>query len=317
MGQLLSLPMILFGIGGLLWRRCGGQGRQEMTGVRGIIFDCDGVLFASHQANLAYYNAVLAELGEPLVRPEEREKAHLCHTAATPQVFAGLLGAERVDAALAWRSPSIIAVLSHIWCRSRTWRRPWRISPSRLPLAIATNRGNSMAEILRHFGLRIISGRGDQPRRAPAQTVAGHASAGRRTAWTATGELLFVGDSELDWAAAQAAGIRFAAYKADLQGDLRVEGYRELLQFWWMPLARRPACHGQRRDHWSSPDFTSSRCLNRLQRLDHFQDMAAVDSTIADVVHQGADYVNAAPMFFQTMEVGRGRAATSNPCPWS
>ena len=69
-----------------------------MTGIDGVIFDCDGVLFESHQANLAYYNAVLEKLGEPPVLAEQRERAHLCHTAASPVVFDGLLGRERVDA---------------------------------------------------------------------------------------------------------------------------------------------------------------------------------------------------------------------------
>jgi phosphoglycolate phosphatase-like HAD superfamily hydrolase len=41
-------------------------------------------------------------------------------------------------------------------------------------------------------------------------------------------ELLFVGDSELDSAAAMRAGIRFAAYKGDLPGELKIRSHSEL-----------------------------------------------------------------------------------------
>jgi phosphoglycolate phosphatase-like HAD superfamily hydrolase len=41
-------------------------------------------------------------------------------------------------------------------------------------------------------------------------------------------ELLFVGDSELDSAAAMRAGIRFAAYKGDLPGELKIRSHNEL-----------------------------------------------------------------------------------------
>ena len=202
-----------------------------MTGIRGVIFDCDGVLFASHQANLAYYNAVLTELGEPPVRPDDREKAHLCHTAASPQVFAGLLGPERVEAALSLAVALDYRPFMPFMAPEPDMAETLARLAERLPLAVATNRGNSMVEILRHFGLEsyfraVVTSR-DVPRPKPWPDML--LLAAERLGLT-TGELLFVGDSELDCAAARAAGMRFAAYKADLQGDLRLAGHRELLQ---------------------------------------------------------------------------------------
>ena len=43
--------------------------------------------------------------------------------------------------------------------------------------------------------------------------------------------LLFVGDSELDQAAAKAAGMRFAAYRRDLPAEVQVESHRQLLEW--------------------------------------------------------------------------------------
>jgi len=42
-------------------------------------------------------------------------------------------------------------------------------------------------------------------------------------------ELLFVGDSELDQAAAKSAGMPFAVYRGDLQADLRLEHHGVLV----------------------------------------------------------------------------------------
>lgn len=200
-----------------------------MTGIRGVIFDCDGVLFASHAANLAYYNAVLVRLGEPPVRPEEREKAHLCHTAASPQVFAEILGTARAEEALA-----LAAVLDYRQFIPYMTPEPemaetLALLASRRPLAVATNRGNSMEEVLRHFGLEtffqaVVTSRDVvRPKPWPDMLLLAAERIG-----IATEELLFVGDSELDLAAARGAGIRFVAYKEELGGELRVNGFREL-----------------------------------------------------------------------------------------
>ncbi|MFA5516070.1 MAG: HAD family hydrolase [Desulfuromonadales bacterium] len=201
-----------------------------MTGIRGVIFDCDGVLFSSLPANLAYYNAILTALGEPPVLTGDREKIHLCHTAASPQVFAGLLGEGRVQAAL-----SMAADLDF-----RRFIPEMRPEPDmadslarlaqRFSLAVATNRGTSMDEILQYFKLdtyfrTVITSR-DVPRPKPWPDML--LLAAERLELT-TGQLLFVGDSELDQAAAQAAGMRFAAYKTDLPGDVRVGSYKELM----------------------------------------------------------------------------------------
>ena len=58
-----------------------------MSKVEAIIFDCDGVMFESHQANLAFYNRILTEFNYPLVTVEQKDLAYLCHTASSPVVL--------------------------------------------------------------------------------------------------------------------------------------------------------------------------------------------------------------------------------------
>ena len=201
-----------------------------MKGIRGVIYDCDGVLFESRQANLAYYNAILNHFGEPTISNEERDLAHLCHTAASPTVFRELLGAGRTDAALSFAAsvdyrqfipfmkpePGMVEALSAL--------------STQMPLAVATNRGNSMPEILAHFGLgqffrTVVTCRDvERPKPHPDMLF----TAARRLGLKEH-ELLFLGDSELDREAARAAGIRFAAYKGYVDGDIVIEDHMNLL----------------------------------------------------------------------------------------
>jgi HAD superfamily hydrolase (TIGR01509 family) len=200
-----------------------------MTGIRAIIYDCDGVLFESRAANLAYYNAVLRQLGAPPVAADDRLKAHLCHTAASPEVFAGLLGAERVEQALA-----CAAVLDYRQFIPFMTPEPGMVETlaalsAQMPLAVATNRGTSMPEILRHFGLTqyfqtVVTSR-DVARPKPYPDMLELVA--RRLGLPGE-DLLFVGDSELDSTAAARAGVRFAAYKGVLPGELKIGSHNEL-----------------------------------------------------------------------------------------
>lgn len=201
-----------------------------MLNPKGIIFDCDGVLFESKSANLAYYNEILSHFNEAPVTVDQHDRAHICHTAATPQVLLSLLGPER--------SKTAIRMVANLDYKKFI---PFMIPEPHLfeviaslaesyPLAVATNRGTSMKEILCHFGLdryfKVVITSRDVVRPKPfpdmLHLAANHLGMSEK-------ELLFVGDSELDAAAANAAGIPFVAYKS-LQGNaLTISSHREIL----------------------------------------------------------------------------------------
>lgn len=207
-----------------------------MNSVAGIVFDCDGVLFESRAANLAYYNAILEWFNEPPVESSDEVRSQLCHTAASPEVLRILLGEGRVDTALdVARSldyrrfipkmepePGVVETLS--------------VLSARFPLAVATNRGGSMHEILEHFELagffRAVVTSRDVPRPKPHPDML--IEAARRLALEPR-QLLFVGDSELDRSAAAAAGICFAAYRSNLSGELQLASHQQLLDLFITP----------------------------------------------------------------------------------
>ncbi|BCR05413.1 haloacid dehalogenase [Desulfuromonas versatilis] len=203
-----------------------------MIGPRGIIFDCDGVLFESRQANLAYYNAVLDEFGVAPVSPDDRERAHLCHTAASPRVFEVLLGP-----ALAVRALEVAAAMNYRRFIPHMTPEPGMaealsLLSAKMPLAVATNRGTSMPEILEYFDLSryfsaVVTCR-HVPRPKPYPDMLLMAA---RELGLGMNELLFVGDSELDRDAARSAGVPFAAYKWQAEGARTISGHGELVEW--------------------------------------------------------------------------------------
>ncbi len=201
-----------------------------MNGIRGLVFDCDGVLFESRQANLAYYNVILNAFDVPPVDADDHDKAHLCHTAASRNVFSGLLGEERVDRAMIMAAELDYREFIPFMQPEPGLSEALASLSAHFPLAVATNRGYSMPEILEHFGLSdyfttVVTSRDvAQPKPQPDMLL----EAADRLC-VSTHELLFIGDSELDQAAALAAKMPFAIYRGSLAADVRIDHHQELV----------------------------------------------------------------------------------------
>lgn len=198
---------------------------------RAVVFDCDGVLFESKRANLAYYNQVLEHFGVAPVLESDHQRCHLCHTSASPEVFAELLGKGRVEEALAFAANLGYQRFIPYLQPEPELREVLESLSARLPLAVATNRGSSLVEILAHFSLEryfqtLVTSR-DVARPKPYPDMLFEAS---RRLGLEPGEVLFVGDSRLDREAAAAAGMPFVAYRSELgEGVKKVSGHRDLL----------------------------------------------------------------------------------------
>ncbi len=203
-----------------------------MSRLEGIIFDCDGVLFESRAANLAYYNRILEKFSYPIVEPDQKEQAHLCHTASTPNVLAKLVAPGDLQPALEYAAtldyrefipdltpePHLEYVLGQL--------------SARFPLAIATNRGTSVEAILSHFGISdffnvIVTCRDvAKPKPAPDMLLLASQRLG-----LAPQSCLFIGDSELDLQAATGAQVRFVGYGGLAAGEQAIDSHLQLLDF--------------------------------------------------------------------------------------
>jgi len=196
-----------------------------------IVFDCDGVLFESISANLAFYNSVLRRFGADEVCRDDAEQVRLCHTANSAVVFSTLLGPQRGAEALAYAlNLGYEQFIPHMQPEPGVEEALATLA-SQLPLGVATNRGGSIHPILEHFSLtrhfRAVISVLDVERPKPWPDMLWLAA---ERLGVAVERILFVGDSELDRQAAQAAGAQFIAYKADdLQAQQRVDSHTELL----------------------------------------------------------------------------------------
>jgi len=178
---------------------------------RAVIFDCDGVLFDSWHANVAYYNAVRAALGLPPMDADWERRAHfLAASSVFQEMFtddrALLERARRIAQTIDYEPfyqlmvpvPGLHEVLAQL-------RPSWR-------LGMATNRGSTVQEVVRRFGLDAwldaAVGVLDVSRPKPYPDVIEECLARLAVPPVA---VVYIGDAESDAAAARAAGVRFIA----------------------------------------------------------------------------------------------------------
>lgn len=193
-----------------------------------VAFDCDGVMFDSAQANRAYYNQILHQFGLAPMTEEQFAYVHM-HT---------------VDEALAFLVPDshkLEAVRQY--CRRMTYLpfiRDMHMEPYLQTLlkqlrpnfktAIATNRTNTMNRVLEEHHLQglfdkvVTAGdvRNPKPHPELLLTLLDHFS-------IQPIQMVYIGDSELDAAAAHRAQVRFVAYRnPDLEADAHIQNLGQL-----------------------------------------------------------------------------------------
>lgn len=177
--------------------------------IRLVIFDCDGVLFDSEPANLAFYREVLRRAEVPPM-PESHEAAY--HSLASAQLFQKLFAhqpdvLERVQRVA--RSIDYAAFFPLMQPKPRL-RETLALLKSKYAVAMATNRGQTTQGVVDHFALReyfdLAVGVLDveHPKPAPDMLLKclDHFGVGPRDA-------VYVGDQPTDLEAAASASIPF------------------------------------------------------------------------------------------------------------
>jgi HAD superfamily hydrolase (TIGR01509 family) len=196
--------------------------------LRLVILDCDGVMFDSYRSNVAYYNAVLERMGQPVMSPEAER---FCHIYSTPQQFEYLFPDDPDKAREARRIASEIdytPFLEYLDPEPGLHRILAELK-TRYLLAMATNRGTSMPHVLKHFGLEqtfaVVSTilQVANPKPAPDMLVRCLQVTG-----VSGKEAVYVGDMENDRIAAEAAGISFILCGNNTDHSVRIQRLAEL-----------------------------------------------------------------------------------------
>lgn len=201
------------------------------TVYKAVIYDCDGVMFDSFEANLAFYDRIMAMLGKPPLAREDEELMQILHTFASREVLRHIFPDEANWSAAMRCVPAVdYRELVQFMRMEEGFRETIELLSPNLDLAVCTNRSVSIDTVLesfdltRYFGIVMTASRvtNPKPHPEPLLKVLEHYRIG-------PGEALFVGDSEVDRQASQAAGIPFIAYRADLPAFARIDRHREIL----------------------------------------------------------------------------------------
>lgn len=199
-----------------------------MRNIEVVVFDCDGVLFDTEGANRAYYNRILDHFGKPGMTADQFAYIHM-HTvdesisyllADEPEIEAAHRFRRRMDYNDFYRymriEPDLKALLKKIRPAFRT--------------AVATNRSDTIRPLLDHFKLGdsfdlVVSALDvERPKPSPDTILKVIAFFG-----IAPEQGVYVGDSKVDEAASQAAGMPLVAYRnRTLTADHYIDRLKEL-----------------------------------------------------------------------------------------
>ncbi len=174
-----------------------------------LMFDADGVLFESFESNIAYYNAIFAQVGEPPLDAEEEIKS-ISYAAADVFKLRARANAE---------------MLARIHGVARTidqrpffdlLRPPFELRPfmlelkRRYRLALATNRSATVPALVEHLKLAdifdAIASALDKVAPKPAPDILRLCLDRARVK---PENAIYIGDSPIDREAADAAGVAF------------------------------------------------------------------------------------------------------------
>jgi len=209
-----------------------GQSRRfDLRRIRGVVFDCDGVLFDSRDVNRHYYNHILSALGLAPMSLEDEDYAfmHTVDTAMARIIPADLLPkAAQVQGHMTYDD-----FIDRMVPESGLFELLHALEKLGVRMAVNTNRKNSMEKVLARFDLTRFF----HPVMTAAKvTLPKPDPEGLRRIVETWGlpaqEMAYLGDSSVDQETTDRAGVPFWAYRnRNLRAQLHVDSFHELRQW--------------------------------------------------------------------------------------
>ncbi len=193
-----------------------------------VIFDCDGVMFDSRQANTNFYNHLLSRFGLPPMAPGDVEFVHM-HTVveSIKHIFRN---GPHTDDAMEYRLHLDYTPFIKDMVMEPGLRELLDFLKPHYGLAVATNRSTTIGKVLElnnlthYFDIVVSSLDVQNPKPHPESIF-------KILDFFGIGpdKCRYVGDSEVDYKVCQAAGVPFIAYRNKaLEARLHVESLWEL-----------------------------------------------------------------------------------------
>jgi len=201
--------------------------------IRCVIYDCDGVLFDSLEANTRLYNDLCALVGRGSLRQEEMEYVH------THTVFEAIrfIFGEEND----WEKKAL-EILKQKQVDLKNYVEYLKMEPHLLQVleelkekgilrVINTNRTTSMKYIMERFNLgpyfemvvTALDVKNPKPHPESIEKIL-------EALKLEKAEAVFIGDSDVDQQTAKSSGVKFVAYKnKEIANDAYIEDHFDLL----------------------------------------------------------------------------------------
>ncbi len=186
---------------------------MDAAQIKAVVFDCDGVMFDTAQANRIFYNEILAAFGKPCLNDEQFINVHMMTVkAAVTYLFPELDDVVPVYKKI--KSIGYDTVVPYMQMEAGLTELLADLKAAGMIRGVATNRTNTMENVLvtHHlsdaFEIVVTASDVVNPKPAPDQLekiMAAYALLPR--------QIVFIGDSVYDQRAAESAGTWFIAFK--------------------------------------------------------------------------------------------------------
>ncbi len=193
-----------------------------------VIFDCDGVMFDSRQANEAFYNHILSHFGLPPMDPGDVDFVHM---ATAEDSVNHIIRDESVRTqAQAYRLAMSYEPFNRLMVMEPDLIDILRFLQSRFLTAVATNRSNTIRPLLDAFDLTdyfnlVVSSLDVRRPKPDPESI--HLILDKLA--VPADEALFIGDSESDAGAGRSAGVHMAAFRNPaLTADYHINDLKQI-----------------------------------------------------------------------------------------
>ena len=201
--------------------------------IRCVIYDCDGVLFDSFEANTRLYNDLCVWVGRGPLTKEEMRYVHI-HTVFEAIRF--IFGKEtdlekKALEMLKEKQVDLRNYVEYLKLEPHLFQTLEKLKEKGILRAINTNRTTSMKHVIERFNLdpyfemvvTALDVSNPKPHPESIEKIVGAFNLKKE-------EAVFIGDSEVDKQTAESSGVRFIAYKnREIADDLFIEDHLDLL----------------------------------------------------------------------------------------
>lgn len=202
--------------------------------IRCVIYDCDGVLFDSLEANTRLYNDLCARVGRGPLREEEMRYVHT-HTVFEAIHF--IFGKEnemekKALEMLKLQQIDLRKYIVYLKMEPHLLQALEKLKENRILRAINTNRTTSMKYIMEKFDLwqyfdtvvTALDVKNPKPHPESIEKILHEFHLKKE-------EAVFIGDSDVDQQTAKSSGIKFIAYKnKEIGNDAYIEDHLDVIK---------------------------------------------------------------------------------------